>query len=129
MADALFVILKEKGIKHKESNMKKIEERNIIMESQQERISSIRMQRENVGSKDKSRSKAGMLFIGTVIQLNCYIQKALDEERPEMVKWHGIRVEGFKIDMYADDIALIAESVEELKETLETMKHNYSVHK
>uniref|UniRef100_A0A8D9A6I6 Craniofacial development protein 2 n=1 Tax=Cacopsylla melanoneura TaxID=428564 RepID=A0A8D9A6I6_9HEMI len=59
----------------------------------------------------------------SALLFNCYIQKALDEMRREMETWPGIKVNGIKIDMirYADDIALIAPSEEELKAALETM--------
>lgn len=67
---------------------------------------------------------------------NCYIQKA-NEMRDEMNGWSGIKVHGTKIDMirYADDIELIAESEDELKEALKVMnnilnnKYNMKINK
>ncbi|KAI5715825.1 hypothetical protein M8J77_023140 [Diaphorina citri] len=61
----------------------------------------------------------------STILFNCYIQKALDEMREQMIEWSGIKVNGIKIDMirYADDIALTAASEEELVEALQKMKN------
>ncbi|KAL1447191.1 hypothetical protein WDU94_013942 [Cyamophila willieti] len=61
----------------------------------------------------------------STLLFNCYIQKALDETRKELESWPGIKVNGTKIDMirYADDIALIAPSEEELKTALDTMNN------
>lgn len=55
---------------------------------------------------------------------NCYIQYAMDEVRETMNDWPGIKINGIKIDMirYTDDIALTAESEDELKQTLERME-------
>lgn len=56
---------------------------------------------------------------------NLYIQHAIDEMREDLEDTRGIRMLGEKIDMvrYADDIALVAESEEELAEALHAMEN------
>lgn len=51
--------------------------------------------------------------------LNCYIQHAMDEVRETINGWPGIKIDMIR---YADDIALTAESEDELKETLENLE-------
>lgn len=111
----LFEILKEKGIKYKD--------RRVIWNLYKNESAVFECNDNTSEARIRQGVRQGCCL--SPVLFNCYIQKALDEVRLEMSEWHGIRVEGTKVDMirYADDIALTAESVEELKQTLEKMKH------
>uniref|UniRef100_A0A8D8R613 Craniofacial development protein 2 n=1 Tax=Cacopsylla melanoneura TaxID=428564 RepID=A0A8D8R613_9HEMI len=111
----LFEILKEKGINHKD--------RRVIWNLYKNESAVFECNENTSEARIRQGVRQGCCL--SPVLFNCYIQKALDEVRTEMSEWDGIRVEGIKVDMirYADDIALTAESVEELKETLEKMKY------
>lgn len=112
--EKLFEILKKAGLKYKD--------RRIIRALYKEEIAVIRCGNAEEQAKIKSGVRQGCSL--SPILFNCYIQFALEEMREVLQNTRGVRIQGRKIDMirYADDIALIADSEEELIETITTMK-------
>ncbi|KAL1446687.1 hypothetical protein WDU94_006588 [Cyamophila willieti] len=110
----LFEILKEIGIRYKD--------RRVIWNLYKNESAVFECNENTTEARIRQGVRQGCCL--SPVLFNCYIQKALDEVRTEMSEWPGIKVEGIKVDMirYADDIALTAQSVDELKETLEKMK-------
>lgn len=110
----LFEILKAAGVKYKD--------RRIIWCLYKEEKAVIRCGSHNEEAAIQQGVRQGCSL--SPILFNLYIQKAMDEVRAALIDTHGVRVHGEKIDMirFADDIALIAESKEDLEELLGTIQ-------
>lgn len=109
----LFNILKEIGIKYKD--------RRIIWNMYKNETAVYECNNCIVEARIRQGVRQGCCL--SAMLFTCYIQHAMDEVRETMNDWTGIKINGIKIDMIRyTDIALTAESEDELKETLENLE-------
>lgn len=110
--EVMFEILKRIGIKY--------HDRRIIWELYKNEVGIIKGDSKEEIAKIKKGVRQGCSL--SPYLFNVYIQDAIDKIREE--KSRGISIQGHKIDMirFADDIAVLGETEQELNETLQDME-------